>query len=257
MKQLTVSIVTNRRISDTFFQLIFRHPDLERPAAGQFFTVQLPAMPHRLLRRPFAFSSWDEERKEAGMLYQIRGEGTRALAGLTPGQTLSVIAPLGKGFPLPASEVIAVAGGIGLGPVLYAARVFAQKGISVTAVAGFKNKGAVPAADCLPPSVSLTTDDGSLGFHGTVADFLEARATQFSPRSTVISCGPLPMMKTVTEWCNRRGFPSFVSMEAMMGCGVGACMGCVIPTTDDAGYARVCLEGPVFNANRIQWEALS
>jgi dihydroorotate dehydrogenase electron transfer subunit len=100
----------------------------------------------------------------------------------------------------------------------------------------------------------ICTDDGSVGFKGTVIDCLEQLIDPDPLKTELYACGPIPMLKAAAGYASGRNIRCWVSMEQIMGCAMGACMGCVIKTVKSPGYARVCLEGPVFDSAEILWE---
>ena len=101
------------------------------------------------------------------------------------------------------------------------------------------------------------TEDGSTGEEGLVTDYLAQQLERGA--GGVCACGPTPMLAEVARQCRAAAVPCLVSMEQGMGCGVGACLGCVIPTLSSGAqrYQRVCTEGPVFDAGVVDWEAIS
>ena len=129
---------------------------------------------------------------------------------------------------------------------------------SVTAILGFRTSENAILLDEFADvceTVIVTTDDGSLGIHGTVAGPLEGLLIK-SEHSAVIACGPRPMLSAVAEICKRHGVPCLVSLEERMGCGVGACVVCACATKAADGalqMSRVCKDGPVFNASDVVW----
>ena len=122
MKQFRGTIITNTESGGGFFEMEFAwDPAAGQPAPGQFFTVRVTPDTAPLLRRPFAFSAFDPGQNRATMLYQSKGRGTEILAGKRAGEPLDVLGPLGRPFPLPAggARTLLVAGGAGIGPMLF------------------------------------------------------------------------------------------------------------------------------------------
>ena len=152
---------------------------------------------------------------------------------------------LGNGFDLSKSKKpLLVAGGIGVAPLLGLAKRFNENGIRPTMVYGAaKNIDLVLINELKKyTDLHLTTDDGSLGFKGNTVMFLKENNLEFD---YYYACGPQVMLKYLAQF-NSYGC---VSLEARMGCGFGACMGCSIQTTN--GVKRVCKEGPVFEASEV------
>lgn len=257
---------SNRTIAQDYYRMRFEWSnDSEEPAPGQFVSIKSFGTTDLVLRRPFAFSAFDPRASSAEIIYQKRGKATTMLAGRAPGEAIDLIAPLGNCFPVPQGEKpLLVGGGVGLGPILFFGNWLAARGFDPTVVLGFRNRSFVPDLLDKRADVAFTpvicTDDGSRGFHGTTVDWLLDAAGREPERfagCVVHACGPNPMMSACSRFCEARGLRCFVSMEQIMGCGVGACIGCAIPVCGDPPYARVCTDGPVFDARQIQWERMT
>lgn len=168
-----------------------------------------------------------------------------------------MIGPLGNGFSFSAGiknrNIILVAGGIGVAPLMFLAQRL-RKG-AVTVLIGARTKAQILCANefkRLGCAVRSATDDGSLGVRGRVTELLEdVLAKKAAGRPALYGCGPGPMLKAMAEVCRAYGLTAQVSLEAHMACGIGACLGCVVQTT--RGYERVCKEGPVFRASDVVW----
>lgn len=284
MKQFEATIRVNRNISSSWKVLGFEWPrDLPSPEPGQFFTFRPKALEPGdagLLRRPLAFAGFASG--EAYALYQIRGSGTKALAVSDEGSSLDIIGALGKTFPLPVrgERSYLLGGGIGVGPLLFLHSALAGRNSSQFSapllMLGFRSSSFVPdftaamkaeggrLGEGRPGLLSLSrslaeaiiaTDDGTRGFAGTVMDVLRAEIASDrsgGPRH-YYACGPEPMLSALDDFAAARGSPSHVSVEQWMACGVGACQGCVLPSTK-GGYLRACADGPVFSGGDIAWE---
>ena len=187
---------------------------------------------------------------------KIRGTATDMLSRMREGETLDLLGPLGNWFPdpEPTRKAVLLAGGIGLGPLLFFARQLRESGRPAVLVFGCRTEEELPVVEDLQNADAVTcTDDGSSGYAGTVVDFLKHRIPLPPDHTTVYACGPLPMLKATAEYADRMNVPCWVSMEQVMGCAMGACMGCVIRVKNGSGYARVCQEGPVFDSGEIEW----
>jgi dihydroorotate dehydrogenase electron transfer subunit len=256
MKQFLATILSNHSICSDFFEMTFSwDASVPAPLPGQFFTVRISRDTVPLLRRPFAFSAFDAAAATASMIYQKRGRGTEILTGKKKGDPLDVLGPLGKSFSLPnrGKKALLVAGGIGLGPVMFLANDIRSQGGDVSMVFGCRNAALIPAIDTFYNlSPIICTDDGSSGFKGTTGDYLKSIESSITAQTFVYACGPMPMLKACHDITLRCGCGCFVSVEQVMACGVGACMGCAIRIAS-GGYKRACIEGPVFDSREIQW----
>ena len=106
--------------------------------------------------------------------------------------------------------------------------------------------------------VQISTDDGSAGHKGFVTDLVRAALAEPAESQTLYCCGPVPMMRAVAEIANRQNVSGYLSLETPMACGFRACFSCVTKILQDDGtwdYRRVCVEGPVFPANRVIFDA--
>lgn len=231
-------------------------PDVQ---PGQFVHIRLPAPEDALLRRPFSVFKADVRCVE--ILYKAVGRGTRAMLDLVPGQTLSLIGPLGRGFPPVADGKlpILIAGGYGMAALYLAAARAPRTGIAFFGGRGAADILCVSDFEALGWRVEATTEDGSLGRRGLVTaaldDWLEHRGGGDEPE--FFACGPNGMLREVGLRAERNGFRAWISLDRNMGCGVGACLTCVCRVRDGQGgstWARCCREGPVFDSRDVIWE---
>ena len=218
-------------------------PIAQAVRAGQF--VNLLLRPGPLLRRPFSVYRTDGDVIE--IVLRAVGEGTRRLVELGPGQPVSVLGPLGRGFRLDAHavRVTLISGGLGVAPMQLAAREARALDICVTWVHGARTRAELcPEAD--GHDIRWATDDGSMGVHGSALD-----AVPGGNLGHVLACGPNRMLAAVAaRWPDAQ-----VAIETYMGCGTGVCLGCAVPRTTGA-YDRACTEGPVYRAGSIRWDDL-
>ncbi|MDD3179165.1 MAG: dihydroorotate dehydrogenase electron transfer subunit [Opitutaceae bacterium] len=258
MIERTVQILANERVADQYFRLVLRAPEiapLVQP--GQFAHVRILRLKEALLRRPF--SIFQVEGDTFSILYKQVGKGTEVLAQMAPGETLSAIAPLGKGFavPPPGGETpLLVAGGYGMAAMYLLAKRSPQKGIVF--VGGRRQVDILCADDFreLGWEVRIATEDGSLGSKGLVTQPLRAELERTTAGRRLYACGPTPMLRAVGLLAEEFRVPAELSMDEHMCCGVGVCLACVIRVKSGDGweYQRTCTEGPVFDARQIVWE---
>lgn len=198
------------------------------------------------LPRAFSIARWSGG--EAHYLLEDLGPGTHRLCALRAGDRLWSLGPLGVGFTAPADgrRAILLGGGVGIAPL---AILQDALGDGATALLGFRD-GARAEGAALLHDAHVATDDGSLGHHGLVTDLLAA-ALDRDAHATVYACGPAPMLEAARALCADGDVPAQLALESGMACGFGACFGCVVPIRG-GGYARVCVEGPVFDAARLE-----
>ena len=223
-----------------------------------------------LLRRPFSvfeiLRGENGEMEGVSLLNKSIGVVTRTLFALEPGQSLRCLGPLGEPFTMtdPPATAWMVAGGVGLAPFLTLAEALRAADTPTTLFYGGRSADDLYYVDRfeqLGVRVLLTTEDGSRGESGLITGPLE-REFQASgtPETMVYACGPTPMMRAVATLAARYGCRSEVSLEQVMGCGLGGCYSCVVPViTADAPptFVRSCLDGPVFAGDRVAWSDLA
>ena len=223
---------------------------------GQFFHIKCGD--EHFLRRPIsvALANCDEPQDLVALIFEVRGEGTRWLSRRQAGDKVDILGPLGNGFALEGQgRCLLVGGGIGVPPLLGCAQLLQKRAV---AVAGYRSAvKAFPSVLDRFRSVCqdtyLCTDDGSLGRYGftdsAVRDILE----QDRDFTSILACGPAPMLRNVARVAAQFGVPCQVSMEERMACGVGACLGCAIKMKDGS-MRHVCKDGPVFPAEEVDWD---
>ncbi|MEU5220952.1 dihydroorotate dehydrogenase electron transfer subunit [Streptomyces sp. NPDC020807] len=246
----------------SYHRLLLRAPGVAaavRP--GHFATLAIGGRDSATpLRRAFSIHRADRVADTIELVFAEHGRGTRALARHRPGDTVDLVAPLGTPFPLadaPEAAVL-VAGGYGSAPMFSLAEAILARGGKVGFVLGAASADrlfGVAAARALTPHVAVVTDDGSYGERGRVTDPLAAMIGTVGA-SVVHSCGPMPMLRAVTEIAVAAGARSHTAVEEAMACGFGVCMSCVLPVTGPEGTHRLvrsCTEGPVFDGTTVRW----
>ncbi|MBC7541406.1 MAG: dihydroorotate dehydrogenase electron transfer subunit [Candidatus Sericytochromatia bacterium] len=246
-------VLRQERVGDGIYALWIEAPTMTTAMAGQFVHVLCG---DSYLRRPFSVFAIDGD--AIGILYRVTGAGTRWLTSVSTGDSLDVLGPLGHGFtpPFAGERVVVVGGGVGVAPLA----LFASQHPEATAeaVLGFRNDAAVAGIEpFMRHAVPLTllTEVGIAGLPGRVTDGLTERIAT-SRATRILTCGPDPMMRAVAHIAETLGLACQLSVERPMGCGVGLCLGCVLPILDAAGafrYDRSCVEGPVFGAREVSW----
>ena len=264
MKQALASVIANNSVAERVFVIRLEEAEQARDVrAGQFVHIR-PGGPggatyDPLLRRPLsvlrtgACPTNDLPPEQYEVLYDVVGRGTDQLSHLRPGDLVDVLGPLGRPFELrrDTRHLLLVGGGVGIVPLVALAEEAVRKGIAVTLLAGFRSASKVFPAERLPTDVEylVATDDGSLGHHGLVTELIPENLLW---ADEVCACGPVPMLKALATLERPRRLPVQIAMEEHMGCAMGVCLGCVVPTR--RGPQRVCRDGPVFSLDEMGWK---
>ncbi len=244
-------IIEKKTLGAEIYSVVVYAPEQANAAqVGQFVNISAPGY---TLRRPISICGIDRERGTLRFVFEVRGEGTKAIAA--ENDTLDILGPLGKGFEIPESgKIIAVGGGIGVPPLLGISKACRER---VTAILGFRDYSKIILDKEFSKNgsnVILCTDDGSVGRKGVVSAPLEEEL-QKGGVEVVMACGPMPMLRATADVCKKLNVPCQVSLEQRMGCGVGACVVCSCMTVKNGEelYSRVCKDGPVFNAEEVRF----
>lgn len=247
MREEKGTIRLQERIASDTYRMVIEACCVEDMKPGQFVNIQIEGFS---LRRPISISSVDET--TFTIVYKTVGDGTKRLAQMAEGQTLDIIGPLGSSYPLDIEEndVLIIGGGVGVPPLYELAKQYRRKGKNVYAVLGFQDKDSVfyeEEFQNLGCQTYIATMDGSYGTKGTVIDAIREHEI---PCDFVCACGPRMMLHAVED----RYTKGYMSFEARMACGIGACMACVARDKKEADmYHRICKEGPVFPIGKVEY----
>ena len=273
-------VVEQEPMARNTFRMRLRCPSIARQMLpGQFFMIRSPDRSDPLLGRPFAlfdiYAGQDGQPEGIDFGYVIVGKMTSLLQSLKSGDQVEIWGPLGNGFPMPtAGHLVLVAGGIGQTPFLAVVREalkrraygqpvrqITQTPSKITLCYGVRNVEYLAGVESFREEgidVRISTDDGTAGRHGYVTDLLKSMLAEGNAPSALYCCGPEPMMHAVSKIALAANIPSWLSLETPMACGFGACFSCVTKIRQDDGtwdYRRVCVEGPVFPAHKVAFDA--
>ncbi|MDO9264114.1 MAG: dihydroorotate dehydrogenase electron transfer subunit [Desulfosalsimonadaceae bacterium] len=249
----------NRQESNGYYRIgLTCSPAYAHAVPGQFVTIHLPGTLTPLLRRPFSIHRLIRESGQViglEILYKVVGGFTEKLIRTSPGDPIDLLGPIGHGFTVSGNfqKPAFVGGGIGVAPLVFLADALIDSGLDPSGAVvclGGRTADDVLCADIFQSHglhVETATDDGSLGEKGLVTRPLERWLTSKRP-DIIYACGPMPMLRSVAEIARKNSLPCEVSIETVMACGLGACLGCAVNKDDITGkYQHVCIDGPVFD----------
>lgn len=239
-------------IKDYIFLMKIKETKIAESARpGQFLEIKTGTLP--LLRKPISIFAVDKVEGTISILYQVKGHGTKNLSLFKIGQSIDLMGPLGTGFTVEKfnKKCLLIGGGIGVAPLYDLGLRLKEIGNEVEVILGFSSKETSYAIEFFKElgPVQIATIDGSLGVKGTVGAILEGY--DFNDISKAYACGPEPMLKYLKTIEDKVDLE--LSLEAYMGCGLGACLSCVCKM-NDGDYKRVCKEGPVFKAKEVSFD---
>jgi len=261
------TLLDRRELTPTSFRLRFAlAQEMARPLPGQFVMIRPEHGENPFWRRAFSVSGFDtrDGRNVLELMIKAVGPGTALWRRLPPGTPVEVLGPLGNGFSIDRAEgsIALVSGGIGLPPLAYAVPDLQRRGCRCDLFLGAASAAELIDREGCRRLVAATggrvipaTDDGSAGEAGLVTEVLERRLAAGERYDTVLACGPMPMLRALAAVTERWSIRAEFALEERMACGVGVCLGCILPTAD-GGHLRVCREGPVVEPARIDWESL-
>ena len=264
MHQQTAKVLWNKEVGPSYYRIGLGGLDGYRNSQpGQFIMLRVAESMDPLLRRPFSIHRMVRDSGRVcgiELLYKVVGEGTRRLARTGEGQRVNILGPLGRGFRIPDSFDLAylASGGIGVAPLVFLGEYLIEKGVAPEKIAVFQ--GGRGKADLLCREqfeslglrVTVTTDDGTEGDQCFITDPLELAVRENRP-DIIWACGPRDMLGCVAGIAEKFKVPCQLSLEAMMACGLGACLGCAVPERGKDSYLHVCKDGPVILSDRIEY----
>ncbi|MEN9923211.1 MAG: hypothetical protein RIS09_725 [Actinomycetota bacterium] len=264
-EQHLATILANKR-EGAYHRLVLSAPSIAKDVkVGQFATISVGGQNSgMILRRAFSIHNITTDSAQGQMMELIvspHGPGTKWIAEQSPGKTLDVVSPLGKGFPLPKSPVncLLIGGGYGSAPLVFLAKELKKRNCSVDFILGASTSEKLfdtMNAKRESRFYEVYTQDGSHGRRGMVTDSL-ADMIQKANTNVIYTCGPMPMLQAITEIATFHGVITQCAVEESMACGIGVCMTCVLPVRDESGVTRMvrsCLEGPVFRGDYVRFD---
>ena len=263
--QVTGEVLSLRRLGAYHAMTVVAPGVAELAKPGQFVNVSVGgADTSMLMRRAFSIYQVHERGVYGGtveFVFSVVGRGTRWLADRQPHEPIDIVGPLGKPFSLPREPAtcVLVGGGYGTAPLFPLADALRSRGCRIDFIIGAADEarlfGALDAKR-ISATLSVTTDDGSMGRRGRVSDVLP-EVLEVSKADVVYACGPMAMLRAVSRICESAGIPCQVAVEELMACGIGVCMTCVLPVIGDDGETRMvrsCVDGPVFHGERVRFD---
>lgn len=227
----------------------------EEAKPGQFLSLY-SADQSRMLPRPISICEIDREHGRLRLVYRTVGAGTEEFSRLKAGDRIEVLGPLGNGFPLKKGKAFLIGGGIGIPPMVQAAKELAgqEDPSMIQVIAGYRSEQFLTQELSAYGTLYIATEDGSAGTKGTVLDAVREHALD---AEVIYACGPRPMLRAVKEYAEEHGIECWISMEERMACGIGACLACVCGSTEVDGHShvknkRVCKDGPVFLSTEVE-----
>lgn len=247
----TVTILSQEKLAEDIYSMWISTEEIAGAAkAGQFLDIYCRDG-SRLLPRPISICEIDREKSSIRLVYRIAGRGTDEFSKMKAGDRLTVLGPLGNGFPQEEGRAILIGGGIGIPPMLELSK---ELNVPKTIVAGYRSELFLYEDLKEQAEVVIATEDGSAGTKGNVLDAIKAEDVR---GDVIYACGPTPMLRAIKAYAAENGIRCYLSLEERMACGIGACLACVCKSKEVDGHThvhnkRVCKEGPVFAAEEVE-----
>jgi dihydroorotate dehydrogenase electron transfer subunit len=267
--QKNIHITTVRSIQqvahDIYLMILAGKSIASAARAGQFINIAIPQCSEILWRRPFSIHRTDPQKETFEILFHALGRGTQALKNMKSGDALDIIGPLGNSFQISTHlhHALIIAGGLGIAPFALLVQEFAARKIQSTVFYGAKSEQNLCGVQELAEygaACHISTEDGSRGFKGFVTDLFAGYLAKkpATAGTEIFVCGPTPMLKRVRETAIVHNIPAQVSVENLMACGFGACVGCPVqiasPGDAETQYWLACKDGPVFYLDKITFD---
>lgn len=251
-------IICNTNVGGNWYRAKLCAPAIAKTCKpGQFVHMQIPGMADHMLRRPLTIFDVDRDAHTFDVLYATRGFGSSKLSTCTSHDVIDCIGPVGNGWDIPENvhSVLLVGHGTGIASLYMLAKHLMKRKIHIHVVLSAPHRDVIEQTahafnDILNKPAEIATPNGSLGFTGTCADCARDQVAHTS--YDFIACSaPKPISASVARLAKDYKIPCQVWLGSHMGCGVGACLGCVVDTTK--GRLRVCVDGPMFDAKDVIW----
>ena len=256
-KQLAI-VASQREIAPMIYDMWIGTSLAGQAKPGQFICVYTKDS-SKLLPRPISICEVNEERTMLRIVYRVAGAGTAEFSQYRQGDDIAILGTLGNGFPVERAKgkVFLMGGGIGIPPMLQLAKtlntVLDKQDIQI--VVGYRDHNTFLKEDLEKyGQVFIATEDGSVGTKGNVMNAIAENGLQ---ADMIFACGPMPMLRAIKSYAEENNITAYISLEEHMACGVGACLGCVVKTKEVDHHshvrnARICTEGPVFEASQVE-----
>ena len=245
-------IISQEEIAPGIFSMWLKTEQIAQHAkAGQFISIYCEDG-SRMLPRPISICEIDKNDGALHLVYRVAGKGTQEFSEKNTGMELSVLGPLGNGFPLKSKKAFLIGGGIGIPPILELAK---QLDCEKQIVLGYRNSDMFLLDEFKKyGSVYIATEDGSYGSKGNVLDAIRENDLE---ADIIYACGPTPMLRAIKAYAEENNIECYISLEERMACGIGACLACVCKSKEVDAHTnvhnkRVCKEGPVFRAEEVE-----
>lgn len=257
-KKEICTVIRQKEIGDGIFSMWIQTENIGKEAKpGQFVSVYSKDG-SKLLPRPISLCEIDRENSRLRLVYRVTGAktGTEEFSRLKAGDTISVIGPLGNGFPVEKAEgkrAFLMGGGIGVPPILELAKQMQCEKKQI--VVGYRNAQTFLKEEFeAVGELYISTEDGSVGTKGNVMDAIREQKLE---ADIIYACGPTPMLRAIKQYAEENGIECYISLEERMACGIGACLACVCKSKEKDAHSnvnnkRICKDGPVFLSTEVE-----
>lgn len=253
-----LKILSNNQVSERYWHMVVDSSLMEEEVRpGQFFNISCGADVNPFLRRPFSIYRINRAERTLEFLYLIKGAGTQSMARMVPGEALNVLGPLGQGFALAEEQdtILLLARGVGIATLTALAQEASHKGVKSIAVLSARSRNDLLATEALQSMgaevYSVTEEENTSG-----AEHVRELIQQIMDKHEVkaaFTCGSKRLSRMLQDLMKERGIPGQIALEEHMGCAVGVCYACVCDIREEHAVqsVRVCLEGPVFDLQKV------
>ena len=246
----TAKVLSQECIATGIYSMWIETLTAKEAKPGQFISVYTKN-DAKLLPRPISICEINDEKTALRIVYRTVGYGTKEFSEYNAGDAITVLGPLGNGFPKGKEKAILIGGGIGIPPMLQLAK---ELECEKTIVVGYRDELFLNDELSKYGNVVIATEDGSAGTKGNVIDAIKEQGVE---GDVIYACGPMPMLRGIKGYSAENEITAYISLEEKMACGVGACLGCVCKSKEKDDHSkvnnkRICADGPVFNAEDVE-----